>query len=188
MRGSYSPTVIAIVDYDPSWPSAFERLRAEYSVALTNADVPVVAIEHVGSTSVPGLCAKPVIDCDIVVEPAYTQAASAALAAIGFIPRGNLGIPLRLAFDPPDRLGATHTYVVEADSLALRNHLAVRDVLRRDPTLRETYGKVKQQLAAITDDIDEYTTGKSHVLRQVLAAAGLTEAELDEIAAANSLP
>jgi GrpB-like predicted nucleotidyltransferase (UPF0157 family) len=62
--------VITAVDYDPVWPGRFERLRAEYAAAMAAAGVPVVAIEHVGSTSVPGLAAKPIIDVDIVVRAA----------------------------------------------------------------------------------------------------------------------
>jgi GrpB-like predicted nucleotidyltransferase (UPF0157 family) len=58
--------VIAVVEYDPAWPGRFEQLRQEYAAAMVAAGVPVVAIEHVGSTSVPGLAAKPVIDCDII--------------------------------------------------------------------------------------------------------------------------
>ena len=56
--------MIVVTEYDPAWPARFERLRAEYAAAMDAAGVPVVAIEHVGSTSVPGLAAKPVIDCD----------------------------------------------------------------------------------------------------------------------------
>jgi len=93
------------------------------------AGVPVVAIEHVGSTAVPGLAAKPVIDCDIVVAGPEVPAASAVLAGLGFTPLGELGIPLRWAFREPRRLAGTNTYVVAAGSLSLRNHLAVRDVL-----------------------------------------------------------
>jgi GrpB-like predicted nucleotidyltransferase (UPF0157 family) len=59
--------VILVVEYDLAWPRRFEQLRREYAAAMAAAGVPVVAIEHVGSTSVPGLAAKPVIDCDIVV-------------------------------------------------------------------------------------------------------------------------
>jgi GrpB-like predicted nucleotidyltransferase (UPF0157 family) len=71
--------VITVVDYDPTWPDRFEALREEYARALANAGVPVIAIEHVGSTSVPGLAAKPVIDCDIVV--AEPDVAAAGLTA-----------------------------------------------------------------------------------------------------------
>ena len=67
-----------MVEYDPDWPRKFDHLRREYAAAMTAAGVPVVAIEHVGSTSVPGLAAKPVIDCDIVVAGQDVPAASTA--------------------------------------------------------------------------------------------------------------
>ena len=133
----YIPTVIEVVEYDPEWPDGFEGLRGEYAAAMAAAAVPVVAIEHVGSTSVPGLAAKPVIDCDIVVEEHDVAGASAALVGLGFQPDGDLGIPMRWAFKEPARLARTNTYVIVAGSLSLRNHLAVRDTLRASPVLRQ---------------------------------------------------
>jgi GrpB-like predicted nucleotidyltransferase (UPF0157 family) len=101
--------VIEVVEYDPDWPARFERLRAVYAAALAQAGVPVVAIEHVGSTSVPGLAAKPVIDCDIVVARPDVEAAGRVLEGLGFLPEGDLGIPLRWAFREPPRLPRTNT-------------------------------------------------------------------------------
>jgi len=137
----------------------------------------VVAIEHVGSTSVPGLAAKPVIDCDIVVAARDVPAASAVLIGLGFTPEGDLGIPLRWAFTEPARLARTNTYVVVQGSLSLRNHLAVRDILRTDPDLREHYAAVKRQAGATAANIDEYGRAKNTTVQRILAAAGLTDAE-----------
>lgn len=82
----------------------------EYLGAIADAKVPVVAIEHVGSTSVPGLAAKPVIDCDIVVAEGDIAAATDVLVSLGFSPLGELGIPERWAFKEPARLAGTNTY------------------------------------------------------------------------------
>jgi GrpB-like predicted nucleotidyltransferase (UPF0157 family) len=72
--------VILVAEYDPAWPQRFSQLRREYAMAMAAAGVPVVAIEHVGSTTaVPGLAAKPVIDCGIVVAEPDVPAASAVL-------------------------------------------------------------------------------------------------------------
>jgi GrpB-like predicted nucleotidyltransferase (UPF0157 family) len=139
--------------------------------------VPLVVIEHVGSTSVPGLAAKPVIDCDIVVAERAVAAASRVLAGLGFVPLGELGIPLRWAFKEPARLTGTNTYVVVEGSLALRNHLAVRDALRADPGLRAEYAAVKQRVGATAVNLDEYRQGKNAMVQRILAAAGLTDAE-----------
>jgi GrpB-like predicted nucleotidyltransferase (UPF0157 family) len=169
--------VIAVLDYDPAWALRFAVLRDEYAAAMSAAGVPVQAIEHVGSTSVPGLAAKPVIDCDIVVAGQDVAAASRVLVSLGFRPQGELGIPLRWAFKEPERLAGTNTYVIVAGSLSLRNHLAVRDILRADPALRDQYAAVKKQVGSTAADIYEYGRGKNAMIQQILAAAGLTDAE-----------
>ena len=177
--------MILVVEYDPAWPRRFEHLRQEYAQALATAQVPVVSIEHVGSTAVPGLAAKPVIDCDIVVAGPDVAAASQALAGLGLTPLGELGIPQRWAFKEPARLAPTNTYVVVQDSLSLRNHIAVRDLLRVDPDLRGQYAAVKRNVGAGAANIDDYGRGKNAILQQILAAAGLTAAERASIGANN---
>jgi GrpB-like predicted nucleotidyltransferase (UPF0157 family) len=180
--------MIEVSDYDPAWPQRFEQLRAEYSSALCAAGVPFLSIEHVGSTSVPGLAAKPVIDVDIVVEAIDVSAASEVLVRLGFEPRGELGIPERFAFSEPDRLTGTNTYVVVVGSLALRNHLAVRETLRSDTKLREQYAEIKRQVGATAADIDQYIAGKNASLQQILTTAGFSPEELASIDDANQLP
>jgi GrpB-like predicted nucleotidyltransferase (UPF0157 family) len=174
--------VITVVEYDPAWPERFATLRDEYALAMASAGVPVVAIEHVGSTSVPGLAAKPIIDCDIVVDLAHVPAASNVLVSLGFIPLGDLGIPQRWAFREPARLSGTNTYVIVDGCLSLRNHLAVRDTLRADAALRDEYAAVKKQVGARAANIDEYGQAKSGIVQKILAAAGLTDAERASIA------
>lgn len=169
--------VILVVEYDSAWPRRFEQLRREYAAAMAAAGVPVVAIEHVGSTSVPGLAAKPIIDCDIVVGEQDVAAGSEVLTGLGFRPLGEIGVPLRWAFKEPERLAGTNTYVIVAGSLSLRNHLAVRDTLRADPALRQQYAAVKKQAGATAANIDEYGRAKNATVQEILAAAGLTEAE-----------
>jgi GrpB-like predicted nucleotidyltransferase (UPF0157 family) len=182
-----SGSMIAVVEYDPAWPERFEILRAQYAGAMSAAGVPVVAIEHVGSTSVPGLAAKPIIDCDIVVREAVVSAASGVLISLGFTPLGELGIPQRWAFKEPARLSGTNTYVIVEGCLSLRNHLALRDVLRADAGLRDEYAAVKRQVAARAANIDEYGQAKGATVQKILAAAGLTDAERASIAG-NQVP
>ncbi|MGI9158086.1 MAG: GrpB family protein [Marmoricola sp.] len=169
--------MITVVDYDPTWRERFEALRTEYLSALSAAGVPVIGVEHVGSTSVPGLAAKPIIDIDIMVVEADVAAASDVLMSLGFHPLGELGIPQRWAFKEPAWLGGTNTYVVVTGSLSLRNHLAVRDTLRLDAELRAEYGTVKQQVAAVAANIDDYGQGKSRIVQRILVAAGLSDEE-----------
>lgn len=169
--------MITVVDYDPEWLVRFEGLRRAYAAAMDAAGVPWVAIEHVGSTSVPGLAAKPIIDCDIVVAAKDVPTAADVLIGLGFAPLGELGIPQRWAFREPPPLAGTNTYVVVDGSLSLRNHLAVRDTLRADADLRDRYAAVKKRTAATAADIEQYGRGKNALVQEILAAAGLTEAE-----------
>jgi GrpB-like predicted nucleotidyltransferase (UPF0157 family) len=179
--------VIAVVDYDPTWPDRFEELRAEYSAAMAAGSVPVMAIEHVGSTSVPGLAAKPVIDCDIVVCEGNVHAAGEVLAQLGFTPLGELGVPLRWAFKEPARIEGTNTYVIVDGCLSLRNHLALRDVLRADKGLRDEYAALKKRVSRQATNIDDYGRLKTQVVLKILGAAGLAESDLASIAA-NQIP
>jgi GrpB-like predicted nucleotidyltransferase (UPF0157 family) len=179
--------VIVVVEYDLAWPERFAVLRNLYAGAMAAAGVPVVAIEHVGSTSVPGLAAKPIIDCDIVVAQDQVAAASEALVSLGFMPLGELGIPERWAFKEPAQLTGTNTYVIVDGSLSLRNHLGLRDVLRADDALRDEYAAVKRAAGARAANIDEYGQAKTEVIQQILAAAGLTDTERASIAG-NQVP
>jgi GrpB-like predicted nucleotidyltransferase (UPF0157 family) len=176
---------IVVVDYDPLWPQAFATIRDALRVAL--AGVPVIAIEHVGSTSVPGLAAKPIIDIDVIVDRSHVDDASAALEVVGYTPLGDLGIANRYAFTAPTGSIRQNTYVTVDGCLSVRNHLGLRDVLRNDADLRDAYSAVKRRLADATDDIDMYLDGKSEVVRRILGRAGLTVSELDEIEGKNRL-
>jgi GrpB-like predicted nucleotidyltransferase (UPF0157 family) len=180
-------SVIEVREYDPAWAVEFEELRLEYQAALDRAEVPVEAIEHIGSTAVPGLAAKPLIDVDMVVSPEHGQAATDVLVSLGFEPRGELGIPQRWAFDEPERLAGTNTCVVVAGSLSLRNHLAVRDILRSDAALRDEYSAVKRRVGTHAADIYEYGAGKDAMVQRILEAAGLTETDRASIGA-NQVP
>jgi GrpB-like predicted nucleotidyltransferase (UPF0157 family) len=172
--------VVVVVPWDPAWSEAFERVASELRGAL--ADVPGAEVEHVGSTSVPGLAAKPVLDVDVIVPVSEVPAAIAALERVGYRHRGDLGVPRREAFHSPDDGVPRHVYVCVAGTLHVRNHLAVREVLRRRPDLGEAYADVKLALAADPGmDIDAYIAGKSEVLQRVLAVSDLTDAERAEI-------
>lgn len=177
---------VTVLPHDPAWHVAFETVRADLAGAL--AGVPVAAIEHVGSTSVPGLAAKPVLDIDVVVERAHLAAAIAALEAAGYTHEGDKGVPDRhflRAHEGPDR----HVYVCVAGALSLRNHLAVRDTLRADDELRDAYGAVKLALAAQElDGIEDYIDGKNDIVQRILTAAGITTDDRGAILEVNRKP
>jgi GrpB-like predicted nucleotidyltransferase (UPF0157 family) len=178
-----APVPIQVVPYDPSWPRRFARVRADLERALIG--VPTIAIEHVGSTSVPGLAAKPVIDVDVVVSRDELRSALDALEAVGYRHRGDLGIPDRHSLHAPDDGVRRNVYVVVDGALALRNHLAIRAALRADDRLRAQYGTLKRRLAAEVDDIDIYVLQKTELLVRILSEAGFTPAEIDAVRAAN---
>lgn len=170
---------ITVIPYSPEWPAQFARVAVDLRRAL--ADVPIVSIEHVGSTSVPGLAAKPVVDIDIVVEREQVSPAIAALVDAGYAHRGDLGVTDRESMAAPDE-PRRNVYVCVEGTLHVRNHLAVRDILRRRPDLRDRYGAVKTELARDPGiDIDAYLAGKSPVLQDVLAESDLTADEKDTI-------
>jgi GrpB-like predicted nucleotidyltransferase (UPF0157 family) len=176
--------IVSVVDYDAAWPAAFAELRGPIWKAVEDV---ALAIEHVGSTAVPGLAAKAVVDMDIVVRSANAMpTVIERLAALGYVHRGNLGIEGREAFERPPDSPQHHLYACVAGSVALRNHLHVRDWLRAHPHAAAAYGALKKELAArFSNDIDGYVEGKSGFLLEILRAGGFPPDELAAIAAAN---
>lgn len=109
---------VEIVDYDPQWPATFCQLRDRIAAVLGPL---AIRIEHVGSTAVPGLAAKPIIDLDVVIGSRINlPAVISRLGALGYDHEGDLGIPGREAFITPPGAPAHHLYVCAADSLNLR--------------------------------------------------------------------
>ena len=178
---------VEVVVHDPGWAAAFDAVRSELEHALRGVEVD--AIEHIGSTSVPGLAAKPVIDVDVVVERSWTGAATAALVASGYEALGELGVPDRSAFRAPDEVPRRNVYLAVAGCLSLRNHLAVRDTLRHDAWLRDEYSALKISLSTRDyRNIDEYVAAKTDLLQRILLRAGFDPGELAEIERINRRP
>ena len=173
-------SLIEVVPWSRRWPEQFDEVARVLRGAL--AGVHSAAVEHVGSTSVPGLAAKPILDIDVIVDPSEVSDAVAALEGVGYVHRGDLGVTGREAFHapgPPRR----NVYVCTAGTVNVRNHLAVRDVLRARADLRDAYSEVKIALAGDPRmDIDTYIAGKSAVVQRVLEASGeFSEHELAAI-------
>ena len=180
-------SLIRVVDWSPQWAEQFEAVAAVLRDAL--AGIGSASVEHVGSTSVPGLAAKPILDIDVVVDAADVPAAVTALESVGYVHRGDLGVSGREAFFAPDE-PRRHVYVCTAGTTNVRNHLAVRDVLRSRDDLRDAYAAVKLALAADSAmDIETYIAGKSAVLQQVLEVSGeFSDDELTAIERLNDAP
>lgn len=159
---------IIIADYDPDWPHQFEILKERFSTALGEL---AVAIEHVGSTSVPGLAAKPVIDVAMVVPSTRNVPEGIRrLAKIGYTHRGDLGVAGREAFDTPPDTYPHHPYLHASDSRELRRHIAFGDRLWRDEKVRNEYEHLKRALAArLVHMVPEYWESKTELVERVLA-------------------
>lgn len=161
---------VVVVDYDASWLALFEELARPVRAALAHLGA---GVEHVGSTAVPGLAAKPVVDIDVVVpSPADVPAAIEGLRTLGYVHQGDKGIAGREAFLwSPDSV-PHHLYVVAADSQPLADHLAFRDYLRRNPEAAREYAALKRALAERHgEDRLGYTNAKSEFVAGALRAA-----------------
>ena len=164
------PKPVIVTDYDPRWPIWFEELARVYRRALGAL---VVTVEHVGSTSVPGLAAKPILDIDIVIPSrAVLPDVVAGLAALGYRHQGDRGIPGRDSFARDgDDWPAHHLYVCAADAPALAQHLRFRDWLRTHADGAAAYAQLKRRLAELhRDDRERYTVAKSGFIERALAA------------------
>jgi GrpB-like predicted nucleotidyltransferase (UPF0157 family) len=161
---------IEVTAYDESWPARFAEWRARLAAALRPA---AIRIEHVGSTAVPGLAAKPIIDIQVSVanledEASYVPAIEASGVRLRAREPGH-----RYLRPPADRPRAVHVHVCEAGSAWERDHLLFRDYLRAHPVARDTYAGLKLQLAQrYPDDRLAYTDAKSAFILDALEAAG----------------
>jgi len=181
---SRSMPPVVVVPYDPQWCARFEALRAPVWDAVRDI---AVAIEHVGSTAVPGLAAKPVVDMTVIVpSPPDVARAIARLERLGYRHRGDLGIAGREAFHPPPQSPLHRLYVCAQDSPALANHVALRDWLRSHPDDANAYGALKRRLAIrFRDDIAGYVDGKTAFIASILAKSGMASTDVEDIATAN---
>jgi len=163
---------IVVLPYDSSWPIEFEKIKVELLLALHDF---VIAIEHVGSTSVPHLYAKPIIDIDVVINNDMLPAVIRKLYEIDYRHEGNLGIEGREAFKYQDKhhLMAHHLYVCAKDSDELKRHLALRDFLRVNSEYRDKYSRIKLEMAQkYPHDIDSYINGKEPVILEIYEKCG----------------
>ena len=167
--------IVRLVPYDPAWPKLFEaeaeRLQEIFAAAGLEA-----ALEHTGSTAVPGLAAKPILDI-LGGYPAGARVSDyidVLTTAAGYAHRGEQGIPGREFFRRGDPR-SYHLHLTTIDSTFWRDHLTFRNRLRADDSLRDAYARVKHELAArFPRDREAYIEAKGPFVGEVLALGATT--------------
>jgi GrpB-like predicted nucleotidyltransferase (UPF0157 family) len=163
-----------IADYSPHWPGQF---NAEASIIRAAFGATKIELEHIGSTAVPGLPAKPIIDILLgATSLAEIEGHISHLETVGYryVREFEKQLPERRYFVKPDG-GAMqfHLHAVERGGPFWRDHLRFRDALREQPALREQYQELKRQLASsFRLDRDAYTNGKAPFIEGVLNELG----------------
>ena len=167
---------VVVLPYDAAWKNAFEKIRQEIEAAVGDLEV---GIEHVGSTSVEGMSAKPCIDLDVIIKNyGIFDEIVRKLETIGYTHEGDLGIKGREAFKYFDKphLMKHHLYVCPVDSEELRRHITFRDYLRTHPDAVQKYSAVKETAAELfPNDIDAYMQYKAPCIEELYALCGLKE-------------
>ena len=165
---------VIVTPHDASWRSDFEQIKRELEAALGEL---ALGIEHVGSTSVEGLWAKPCIDIDVIIkDDSVFPAVVDGLKAIGYIHEGDLGIKDREAFRYADKphLMMHHLYVCPQYSEELHRHITFRDFLRSNPAAVKRYRLTKEKAAELfPNDIDGYIAYKSPCIEELYKECGL---------------
>lgn len=185
-----------IEEYNPQWKQSFDAIKMVLNNALKEYST-AIDIQHVGSTAIPGMVAKPILDIDIIIkEKSLLSSITTHLQDLGYIKRGDQGIPGRFAFrqsseyvpftDPNTKKQSHHLYVCYSDSLALKNHLLIRDALLNDSQLVARYSQLKMGLVNQKNmSREKYTIQKTEFILELLAKSGLDSNELVEIRNAN---
>lgn len=162
---------IKVVDYDPSWPRLFAEISTEVSALLGDR---LLSIEHIGSTSVLGLAAKPKIDLDaVMISDALLPAAIAMVRAADFIFHGDTG-EQRWAFTRDHQAYGFKLYLCGPNNRAHRDRILFRDYLRDHPERARAYAELKRRLAAEAGgDWDFYTGGKTAFVSETVRLSAL---------------
>jgi GrpB-like predicted nucleotidyltransferase (UPF0157 family) len=162
---------VKLVPHDEQWHQLFAEEKARIQNVV---DGFVIGIEHVGSTSVCGIAAKPILDIAIAInDKANGEKCIAPLENLDYIYRGENGIAGRFYFVKGAPARTHHLHMLLADSAELRNHLAFRDYLRQNPEAAAAYDKVKKELAEkYPNDRDAYLDGKAEFVERILKIPG----------------
>lgn len=165
---------VIVEDYNPKWKDEFKSIENELLSVLSGK---IISIEHVGSTSVEGLAAKPIIDIDVVIDQNFEEVKK-SLERIGYMHEGDLGIAGREAFNYENKphLMLHHLYVCNKDNEELFRHITFRNYLRKHKEDREKYSDIKKEMALkYPKDIDSYIEGKQPVILDIYKKCGFNK-------------
>jgi len=173
-----SQRIIDVVDYRQQWREDFAREKQLISLVLTTANIN--AIHHIGSTSVEGLCAKPIIDILLEVKSLdVLDDQSEEMVSLGYVVKGEFGIQGRRYFQKGGIQRTHQVHAFLANSPEATRHLAFRDYLRAFPDVALKYGEIKRAGAAICNhDIDVYIDYKNSFIQEYEAKAVRWQSEL----------
>ena len=165
---------VVVLPYNVQWKDDFEKIKSEIINAIGDL---IIGVEHVGSTSVEGMSAKPCIDIDVIIKDysAFDIIVS-RLEMIGYIYEGNLGIKDREAFKYFNKphLRTHHLYVCPQKSEELYRHITFRDFLRSNVDAVKKYSSVKETAARLfPHDIEKYMEYKSPCIEELYTLCGL---------------
>ena len=165
---------VMVLPYDRAWKTAFEKIKEELDHAIGDL---ILGIEHVGSTSVEGMSAKPCIDIDVIIQDySVFDVVVSRLEAIGYLHEGDLGIKDREAFQYSNKphLQTHHLYVCPQQSEELHRHITFRNFLRNNPEAVKKYSAVKEKAAQLfPNDIEKYIEYKSPCIEELYKMCGL---------------
>jgi len=161
--------IVRLASYSPEWKNIFEQ---EKKLLQSSIGSYIIEIQHIGSTSIPGMVAKPIIDIGIAVERFEEGVVCIKpMENLGYIYNGENGIPRRHYFDKGDPT-AYHLHMLEQDSDEWKKHITFRDFLRNNEEAAKEYARLKQQLAVkFRHDRLSYTNGKSEFIKHILKVA-----------------
>jgi GrpB-like predicted nucleotidyltransferase (UPF0157 family) len=157
---------IRVCSPDPQWAKEFKAEAAQVAIALGDN---VLHIHHIGSTAIPNIYAKPVIDMLIEVgDIDQVSGCHAAMETLGYVVMGEYGIPERRYFRKDNGQGdrTHHLHIYQLGSLEIERHLAFRDFMMAHPDYAQQYSDLKRTLAVrYPDDIDGYMDGKDEFVK-----------------------
>ncbi len=159
---------VEVVPHDPTWRLTFIKDSKQIALAMEEN---IVTIHHIGSTAIPNIYAKPIIDFLIEVKDiAKVDARNPAMTALGYEAMGEFGIPGRRFFRKNSASGKRthHLHAFEAESPEVKRHLAFRDYAIAHPEVAQKYSELKRELAkTYPEDIQSYMNGKNGFIKEV---------------------